>query len=730
MNHINYFKHSLFTPDTYHRRYDLDIQEKQEDSDWLEYGKRISLIALPWISLYRPAGTAISLSMGTFRVITHLNAAWGLQQTEEGYWTRCGLEFLETSVAIVAVVGTIFVFKIGLYITTVFDLTQGLGRILQVYFAEGKTEEEKQLLRQQLIDELLQTLSSFLYLAFMISGALELMLLFSFIQGAGSLYQSRNEFAKGRYLEGISKAGMGCVRFGQTANYWQLIEKRNAAYKIQKYQELLARCVKARQTRHLIANPLSGNLKKEINGRQVVLFNGQRDCKLGSYVHGYGKGLVKGANLTFRTVVVNEKEMVELDFKVNHCFRKNIDESLETFKKFSSQEISEFLPLTGSNVTGIRVEKEALLVGDTKIQGAVKNSKIILEGLGSISVCMDPKRPTLYDRVVVRIDAEKTVFDLHELVSFVNLEEALCRSSNEDLERLKLGHLFHTLCPREALQIERNEEFFSLPIDRLKEKMIAMAPEMDDHLGKYLPNIYAAETLPGKIRYRIGGLAEEATELGTRALISTIMSSDKELFPRVESLLRMGMLSSELRCSNNLNANGISSQEDFKSGGADSVFTQMLTEQNFCENLPFSVLPYSGKIRMIISPDILETGTYQYPYDSFGVRRVDGAYASRLNPLEFTKMLQEMPARQGWDSPWWPFESNEVMIKDRIDPSFFKGIVVENQKTYDSLLTYLHDKNLIQIDLAGIKTILGHTVDRFIQVATHASANVQDLLRE
>jgi hypothetical protein len=130
----------------------------------------------------------------------------------------------------------------------------------------------------------------------------------------------------------------------------------------------------------------------------------------------------------------------------------------------------------------------------------------------------------------------------------------------------------------------------------------------------------------------------------------------------------------------------------------------------------FNKLAYSGRARFLISLEALETGTYQYFYDSYGNRHLapsywGDSYASRPGVLEFVDGLQNAN----------PHSGHELMFKERLDPSYFTGIAVSDNQTRDGLMNYLRSHDIVQLDGSGHETILGIGADRFIQVSTNAS---------
>lgn len=483
----------------------------------------------------------------------------------------------------------------------------------------------------------------------------------------------------------------------------------------QEYDPLILRSLKGREIQHLQTNPLSGFKEKLAELSENVNF--------GVHFHGVGKGLVKGANLAFRAKSINGKEMTELDFKVNHVFRSKIQNAIDDLSQLDVEEVKTILSLLGSHGKGIFIKhNQPFPLGDTSMGSA---TKISVPGLGSIYIGDTPGLPTMYDRVVVHMNADKTICDLHELLAFLDLDLSLHPSEKEDIDRLKIGHLFRTFYPREALPLERSEDFFSLPVDSLKAKIIEDVPEMQDLFDTYLSQMTPEEILPGKFRYRIHGLAKKAYELGARGLTASITGAyfNQALYERLSSILKLGMLSSETRKTIGLNATGMSTYSDFYSGGADSVFTQMITKKNCDDEMNFSDLNYNSDIRLLISLDALETGTYQYFDDAYGNRKLDGYsgcdYASRPGTLEFVDGLcnnQDAYVSEGVYG-YYEYSGHEVMIKERVDPSFIQKIVVSNTTIQSELIKYLETCGLVERDQNEKAWILGIPLDQFIVVA-------------
>jgi len=670
LNQIDYYNHKLYDPSYYHRQYDKDLPSDPEGNPYAETAKRAAHIALPFLSLYQPLGRVISLAMGSVRVVSNTN------EVIHGDV----LKVMQVALAILSLAGTLYNFTLGLYITTAADI---IANLLQIVEALSRQEYK------QAAEELLQILSSGLYLTIMMTGSLEVVLASILIQALVSFYQAREEYAKGRYPEAIAKSILGLVRLVQAGQQVQQIERRNVLLK--KYQELADRIYKGRKIDHLWDHPL-------LHPNGVILEDDLgNEYDFGTNLHGYGKQLVKGMNVTMR----DHDDYVSLDFKVNHVFRDKIQKVINDVSKYSKRDTKDLLGLLGSHAKGITVSEQP---SNPQIWGA-KDHVISLEGLGKITIGANIDAVTLYDKVSIQMEKGKNLYDFHEALSFLNLDDALRQSAGEDIERMKIGQLFRIFKPMQATSFERTDGFFNQPLDQFKKSIITQSPEMGAIMKKYLPKMELREIVPGRMRYAINGLADELH--GAYGLTSALTGvwGTKEINERVASILKMGMISSEMRNDNKIGKQGLSSGTDYWTGGADSVFAQMVTDKT----KSYGSFAYQSSVRFLISPKALETGTYQYHDDSFGSRKLHNTWWSDylFRPDIFSFVDSE---RAFFNS------DNEVMLKERLAPEYITGIVVNTHEMKNSILDYLRECNIVQTDSYGKETILSKPIDQFIHV--------------
>jgi hypothetical protein len=687
-NKIDYYTHTLFTPSFYHRQYENDLPQEKKEETYTEGAKRVIHIALPFLSLYRPFGTALSLSMGTARILTS-----GVGVVNAKSWPKGAEKTLQLGLASLALIGTLYNFTLGLYLTTGADLVANLAKIVSHLHA---------LEYQRAGEEFLQALGSGLYLAIMMTASLEVVVASLLVQALVCIVQASSEWKEGRMPEAMAKVLMGMTRLYQAHGQIELIQRRNAL--VEQYQDLQERISRGRKVNHIWNHPLQ-NLNEKIDEQKVIFEDANENAyDFGSHFFGYGKQQVKGMNLTF----TEQGKETALEFKINHLFRDRLEILLQNLKTTPKKDLQQLLDLNQSHITGVSITR--FNPNEGKLWNSNEKYRISLQGLGTISIGSNPDVVTNYDRVSVQMEKGKSLYDFHEALAFLGLDDALKQSTAEDIERMKLGHLFHMFAPKAATHFERSHPFFDLPLEELKQEMIARSPKMEEYFKRWLPHMQLREILPGRVRFALDGLFDELRMEGARGLTAAIFGdwfNKNVLYERVASMLKMGMLSHEMRERHGMTANGLSGGFDYYTGGADSVFTQIVTKNNksYYEHV------YASAVRLTIDPKILEMGTYQFHEDNFGNRQLNNGYGwlfpytQRDNIHEFLKI----------ETGQFNFD-NEVMIKDRIPPEYFKGIVVENWLTKQGLLQYLKEKNLVQIDGLGRETILSRPVDEFIHV--------------
>jgi len=108
----------------YHREYKNDIpnvkSEESQDSSLADQCKRVALVALPFISLYKPLSFPLSLAMGGLRTVTCVQQL--LESIKSGNSKEIPYAMLQTAIAVIALTGTIFAHPLGMLISTGYEM--------------------------------------------------------------------------------------------------------------------------------------------------------------------------------------------------------------------------------------------------------------------------------------------------------------------------------------------------------------------------------------------------------------------------------------------------------------------------------------------------------------------------------------------------------------------------------------------------------------------------------
>ena len=205
-----------FEPVYYHREYKNDIPQKTEESyqdSWINQCQRSAFVALPFISLYKPLSFPLSLAMGGLRTFTCINQL--LASIKNGNSEKIPYAMLQTTIAAIALAGTVFAHPLGMLISTGHDLI-----IETVHLIDNLHKGEY----QKAMENCLNIINNALYLALFLHGGLEIAIASLAMQILIGLYHSQAEFSKGNYIEAVGHLGMALVRGNQLAGQAQMLQ--------------------------------------------------------------------------------------------------------------------------------------------------------------------------------------------------------------------------------------------------------------------------------------------------------------------------------------------------------------------------------------------------------------------------------------------------------------------------------------------------------------------------
>jgi hypothetical protein len=414
------------------------------------------------------------------------------------------------------------------------------------------------------------------------------------------------------------------------------------------------------------------------------------------------------------------------------------------------------------------------------IRAGQKNAiEITFGNIGKIRIGNDKDINALYNQVQVELNVDENsnndngvgLSKLHAMVSLLGVGPVVCKSRDQDEERLKIGLIFHTFFPREAFEMERKANFYSMSIEDLKKEICKTDPKRKELLEKYLgpeSPLQKQQVYPGKEAYVFTDMAQNLRKQGAVGLMSGV--GVEQPFPVVADIIvKMfeagAAKSSKSRFQEGLFQEGASSDVDYSAGGSDSVFTRMVTE-NWKDSLIDPCL-YHGPIQIFWKLEAANVaGTYASVSDTFGARgenekiftSVGGGclnyYSKRPTLLELAEDLELAPSKdktylkKKWmshakGSPYLEPENghnNEVMIKDQIPLTMAAGLGVstenekkiliqklsaagficdknKNKQTFDSVESIISDNLYIKIPGSDPEEI--RLIDEFIHVTEH-----------
>ena len=143
-----------------------------------------------------------------------------------------------------------------------------------------------------------------------------------------------------------------------------------------------------------------------------------------------------------------------------------------------------------------------------------------------------------------------------------------------------------------------------------------------------------------------------------------------------------GLMSSFERFSRGLMRNGMSTDTDMETGGADSVFTRIVTESANDTNLIIN----PNRVYIVFRPDILDrTDWYAYEYDQYG-RTDPDIFSNRSSPKEFFESQSRYCSA-----------TNEQMFRTGIASKDIATIACANHECRQKMIQVFEDAGILDI---------------------------------
>lgn len=340
---------------------------------------------------------------------------------------------------------------------------------------------------------------------------------------------------------------------------------------------------------------------------------------------------------------------------------------------------------------------------------SVKRHVIDFEGIGTIMIGNDPRCISEYGHLSISLDPQVTEDEaagkLHLLLAIFGVGTLSSESRPEDIERKKILLFFRAFYPRESTELEKAVEVFHISIQKLKHEIIQKVPEMQEKFDRDLAGMYQQEIYPAHSVWAVPGLANEVKAAGGWGLMSGLRGDFHSAKALLMKILKIGFLSTQDRLIVGCISLGASAKDDLLLGGAESVFTRLITSR-----MPKNLDQYDlhGHVQILFDLKLVERTGHCYQSDRNGSKEpID--YDHRPSILALT---QEIETSQNPES----YADNEVCIRHRIPPEYIKGILVPSEKERDQLIQAMEEENLIDIYPQLGKFYRNAPIDNFIHI--------------
>lgn len=162
----------------------------------------------------------------------------------------------------------------------------------------------------------------------------------------------------------------------------------------------------------------------------------------------------------------------------------------------------------------------------------------------------------------------------------------------------------------------------------------------------------------------------------------------------VHRIIKEGLISTDERSRRGIMVNGMSSKQDSRKGGSDSVFTRLRPLSGSISSGFDGTMPVNT---LLIDPAILDrTDIYAYVTDSYGSTE-PGRFEKRVTPLELIRKTTSGEALSG----------NEVMVRRGIPAEMITGILTGTYEERIRLLQRFRD--------ADIDNVRGVPIEEFVK---------------
>lgn len=462
----------------------------------------------------------------------------------------------------------------------------------------------------------------------------------------------------------------------------------------------------------------------------------------GAYFTGFGGEHVKGGHLHGDLRLVDGKEIILLEFKINYFTRLDLDIILKyiitnsSYKekkedsnlitdqlniKLISNQDREFRYFYLRDDQGHYSSTDGYTPRDKRRNDKDLRFVIIeFEKLGKMTLCVDMDTGTLYDRIKLELTRDQlkgknSLNEISKLLGILGLGTALIPQSTDDEMRIKIFTLLEFFHPIKAIDYYTNVSNYQISIEALKATVIANFPDMQEQFDVYLKEngMKKIELFSGKTTWAISNMVPLLQQKGVWGLTcgltgkgkNDIRLAGKTIAHIIKS--QLGMLSSENRFGFGIYLKGASANADFGSRGAPFTFWRLVSKipsTHQPDNYPWK--DYLSLVYFIVTLDPLQNGQACFHDDCFGRTNLynPGSY---VNPNIRGGLIEDC---EKIDEDW------EVILKDRVQPQYIAGLLVGTQEDKDVLVEILTELEVIKNGKVQLTPDVEIAVDHFIYV--------------
>lgn len=479
----------------------------------------------------------------------------------------------------------------------------------------------------------------------------------------------------------------------------------------------------ASYTNFNLAHPLAG-----IQRKLELAYPNRAEAALGLYVSGLDTGGIKAEAIHASIKKFKDRESLCFGIKLNHHARENLHSwrqeilrNEEAWKSSLPNGIDATITMSAPNSEFIYPERDENGVFSSTTGAQLPQTPtftVNFKDLGKVTLCADKDKRSLYDWVQVEmptnLSEEEVAKRTHKMLTLIGCPPAMTETGVIDRKRFELMNLYRTWHPGLAFDLEHQTGYFDLSIAGLKKEILNLSPDMEDRIKAWEVNgVKTKEGFKGKF-VPSSEITEQAKNFGALGLM---IGMDNLQLTRLSLILKGGFLSCQMRYSAGIISAGASNYLDHKEGGAESVFTRLVTSE-IAKNVPAKKMPLGSRVQVLIDLEAANFGnTYGYAFDAYGTR-VGDPYKERKSLPDLVKDLEAVHNKLSGERNLEYGKGNEVMIRDYISPQMIRGILVQKKEDKDAIIKEFILQGLVEFK-EGKGYILGKPIDQFVQLADH-----------